>query len=331
MQRMLSLLALVVMSCALTACPKGDGTTSVGYGTGKLSDMLSTEARNMRAALAEAKQPLAVIEARATSGKVHGLATWLTDQLIHHLSAAGISLVERSRLASILAEQNLSMSQLVSDDQALSIGQLVGARSLLVPHYTLLQDAVTVSLRLIDAEDGVIIITAQLSIPRSMLSDELLAELAPEASTPQVTLTLLAEEHKDGPLREHPNGEALSSYTRFKLRVAVDRPLHVYLIAIDAEGHASLLFPGALTGLSNPVTRGEYLLPKETWFVLDEHPGREAMVLLASRDPIGAIEHYVQLAQQAVAGPPTAPALKRLSDALGAKAEVIRAVHYLHR
>ena len=315
----------------LGSCTQGSGPTSAGHGLRKLSDMLRTESTNLRAALPLAQQPLAVIEARATSGRVHGLATWLTDQLIHHLSKAGVSLVERSRLKTVLAEQNLGMSQLVSDDQAISIGQLAGARSLLVPVYTVLAGGVTVSLRLIGSEGAMIIATAQLSIPRGLIPEDLITARQRATSTPQVDLTLLSEEHEEGHLRPLPNGEPLASYTRFKLRLTIDRTLHVYLIAINAQGHASLLFPGALTGLANPVTAGEYLLPLATWFVLDEHPGREAMVLLGSSTSIKDIERLVQLAQQAVAGPPTAPALKRLSSALSSKAEVIRAIHYLHR
>lgn len=76
-------------------------------------------------------------------------------------------------------------------------------------------------------------------------------------------------------------GEVLHSGDRFALRVAVDRPLHVYVVRYSAAGWSTQLFP---TGEDRPLQPGEPLhLPMTgNSYRLDDNPGREEIHVLAS-------------------------------------------------
>lgn len=76
-------------------------------------------------------------------------------------------------------------------------------------------------------------------------------------------------------------GAILHNGDRFALRIAVDRPLHVYVVRYSATGWSMQLFP---TSEDRPLQPGEPLNLPTTGnsYRLDDNPGREEIHVLAS-------------------------------------------------
>lgn len=105
----------------------------------------------------------------------------------------------------------------------------------------------------------------------------------PQSPRDAYTLSLQVEatSHADAIPRIIAPGEVLHNGDRFALRVAVDRPLHVYVVRYSATGWSTQLFP---TSEDRPLQPGEPLhLPTTgNTYRLDENPGREEIHVLAS-------------------------------------------------
>jgi hypothetical protein len=94
-----------------------------------------------------------------------------------------------------------------------------------------------------------------------------------------------------------PAGElVLGRGDRYRLEVEPSRDCWLYAIQTDSEGGGTVLFPNpALSAERNPLRGGtRHVLPDaERWLVLDERPGKETIVVVASAWPAEDIESLI--------------------------------------
>jgi len=126
-------------------------------------------------------------------------------------------------------------------------------------------------------------------------------------------------------------GAVLRSGDRFRIRARASRDAHVYAFIFDAQGRATLLYPGverlfpdlAAAGVrtANPTSgKKDLLIPPDPpkgrpyWFVLDESTGTETFYVAASLAPLEDVEALVSEIE--AAGEPGREAARRLAAAL---------------
>lgn len=101
---------------------------------------------------AERDAPVAVLAFADETGikEWEGLGAAMADLLEASLSSAGVSMVERRLLNHILAEQELSLAELTDPKSAVRVGELVGAKYLLMGSVRQLGSAIRADVRILD-------------------------------------------------------------------------------------------------------------------------------------------------------------------------------------
>lgn len=120
------------------------------------------EAATQPAAGAPSSVTVAVLDFESSLPGNKELGKQISDTLTALLSGEpGITIVERSRLASILSEQELNATGLVDPQQAVRIGQLVGARLLVTGRAFSVDRSVFITVKIIGTEttlvDGMLV------------------------------------------------------------------------------------------------------------------------------------------------------------------------------
>jgi len=82
----------------------------------------------------------------------------------------------------------------------------------------------------------------------------------------------------------------LEGGARLKFLVEPLSPGSVYLILLDSEGNAQVLYRQASRRLEGAGAEPTYIPPGREWFELDDHKGTETFFLLASTEPLAPLE-----------------------------------------
>lgn len=99
------------------------------------------------------------------------------------------------------------------------------------------------------------------------------------------------------------DGTVLHSGDHVQIHYSVDRESYVYVLLDDSKGRVNrlfprtdLLFPEATFTSLNPVAakRTHSSPPGDLWFFLDENPGEETLIVLASTKPLGEIDALLE-------------------------------------
>jgi hypothetical protein len=122
------------------------------------------------------------------------------------------------------------------------------------------------------------------------------------------------------------SGAGVEVGDRLTLEMEISRRLHVYVLNEDDRGNAYVLFPIEDSSLKNPLPAGVHELPgvrddgtQVTWEV-SSTGGRERLLVVASRDPVQALEDVLdQIPAASTAYPRVDPGLLR---GIGALSEV---------
>jgi Ca-activated chloride channel family protein len=97
-----------------------------------------------------------------------GLTELLNETAATHLSRVStFTLVERTRLYAVLAEQELALSDLMDTGKAVGIGKLVAADFIVTGSVVPTSSTVVIFGRVIDTESGEVVSAAQIIVPRS--------------------------------------------------------------------------------------------------------------------------------------------------------------------
>ena len=89
-----------------------------------------------------------------TSGLAEAIGTFIARSGI-------VQLVERSRLQSVIDEQNLGLSGVLDEESATEVGRLLGAQAVILGSYLLEGDRFQVNARMIDTETGRVLTAEQ--------------------------------------------------------------------------------------------------------------------------------------------------------------------------
>lgn len=89
---------------------------------------------------------------------------------------------------------------------------------------------------------------------------------------------------QDGAVLYDGRGD-LSKSDRIKITFSVNQPSYVYVVAIDATGWVTPVFPSAESSLQNPISsRQSVQIPEGSrWYALDQYRGVETFYFMASR------------------------------------------------
>jgi TolB-like protein len=100
------------------------------------------------------------------------LLAFINESALVSLSGnPGLTLVERSRLDAVRAEQNLLRQGLLDTDAAIEVGKLLGAQYMITGQVIPMSSQVIIFARVIQVETGEIVSAAQVFVERSILGD----------------------------------------------------------------------------------------------------------------------------------------------------------------
>lgn len=172
MKRLLVILALVTL-----AAPAALAQKVIGEAAKELADQIAAAAGKQQ------KHKIAVIPFRELDGRSTILGTFLAEELVTDLFAAGtMDIVERSMLDKVMSELKLSQSGAIDPESAKHVGKIVGVEAIVTGSITDLQSYVGVNCRLIDTETGRIFGAAQTKIVKDADLQKILAAAAPVAA-----------------------------------------------------------------------------------------------------------------------------------------------------
>jgi Ca-activated chloride channel family protein len=114
---------------------------------------------------------LAPFSLRGTDSETPLLAFINESALVSLSGNPGLTLVERSRLDAVRAEQNLLRQGIVDTDAAIEVGRLLGAQYMITGQVIPMISQAIIFARVIHVQTGEIISAAQIFIERSMLGD----------------------------------------------------------------------------------------------------------------------------------------------------------------
>jgi len=108
--------------------------------------------------------PIAIVEFEG-NGISQTEAIALTDRLRNELFRLGVfEVVERGMMETILTEQDFQLTGCTTNECAVEIGQLIGARQMLAGTFGKLGSTYTIDMRIIDVETGSILRTTSFDI-----------------------------------------------------------------------------------------------------------------------------------------------------------------------
>jgi hypothetical protein len=111
------------------------------------------------------------------------------------------------------------------------------------------------------------------------------------------------------------DGSAVAAGDRIRLAFSTGSDGYAYVVARNAKGALTLLFPGATVRGASRVRAGsiQQAPPGDQWFTVDAASGPAAIYLLAGHDPL---ENLEELAEDTDAGPSPAARLELLSSTI---------------
>jgi len=139
------------------------------------------------------------------------------------------------------------------------------------------------------------------------------------APLPRFTVywTATGQQFRNGQWAAFPvtDGSSVAAGDRIQLAFSTGSDGYAYVVARDAQGGLTLLFPGATVRGSSRVRAGSVQLapPGDHWFTVDAASGLAAIYLLAGHDPL---ENLEELAEEPESGATPAARLELLSSTL---------------
>ena len=154
----------------------------IGDAAKELADQIATSATK------QGKHKIAVIPFRELDGRSTVLGTYLAEELVTDLFAAGtLDIVERSMLDKVMSELRFSQSGAIDPESAQHVGRIVGVEAIVTGSITDLQSYVGVNCRLINTETGRIFGAAQTKIVKDADLQKILEKPMSETPAPART------------------------------------------------------------------------------------------------------------------------------------------------
>jgi TolB-like protein len=139
-------------------------------------DMSALSLSLARSIESKGKHRVAVVDFTDLQGNVTELGRYLAEELSVSLfnNAKGFEVIDRTHLNSIVQEHKLSAKGLIDPATARKLGEIVGADALVTGTLTPLGDSVRLTMKVIDANTGVLVAASVAEIPKIKAIDALL-------------------------------------------------------------------------------------------------------------------------------------------------------------
>ena len=222
----------------------------------------------------------------------HGLPLAVSDKLS---KISDLHVVERSNLNKILEELNLSQTGIVDETTAPQVGNMLGAKIMLIGSVQKIEDEIRVMVRGVNVStsriDFSVEETASIRSGRDLfeLEDVLTQKIVSNLivvgrANPEFECYTLYKD-KQGKMQILPEGKMLRAGDEYALYVKPIDLCYLYVFQIDGKGMTYRLFPNeAYNTAENPIRPGErcWIPNTEKNFFLDETYGREHLYVFAS-------------------------------------------------
>ena len=110
------------------------------------------------------------------AANVDYLSRTLQEMLLSNLAQApDIQLVERVRLREALEEQRLGSSELVSEDNRIKLGRILGAKYMVFGNYIAMEDKVRLDVRLVEVETSLVKLSEDATTPLDQIAPKVQA------------------------------------------------------------------------------------------------------------------------------------------------------------
>ncbi len=166
-----------------------------------------------------------------------------------------------------------------------SLGKYAGAKVAITGNYWEGKDVIDLSLKATDVDRKVVLSTASVNIPKSLLPD---IPFVPENYNPVVDDEIIKAESKGKDLKvevwvDKPDGIYYEGDS-IKIFVRANKDCYIQLVYYDAQGNAILVFPHKREW-NNKIEGGKvYRVPGD--FVIQPPFGREILKVFASEKPL---------------------------------------------
>jgi TolB-like protein len=222
----------------------------------------------------------------------HGLPLAISDNLS---KISDLHVVERSNLKRILDELNLSQTGIVDETTAQQVGNMLGAKIMLIGSVQKMEDNIRVMVRGVNVSTSRIDFSVEKTVAirnsrdlfelEDVLTQKIMSNLIfIGKANPEFEFYTLYKD-KQGKMQILPEGKMLSAGDEYALYIKPIDLCYLYVFQIDGKGKTYRLFPNKTYKTSeNPIRPSErYWIPNtEKNFFLDESYGREHIYVFAS-------------------------------------------------
>lgn len=235
------------------------------------------------------------------------IAVSLPDHIVQQRPE--LAVITRHNFNSILDAQAMQMSDLFAESDS-GPGELIPARSLLVGFlFPIDEREVNVVAHVLDLETGQTLKASRARIegrqakPLDRFADlPLELEFTASARIRGVEGEILVQE-----------GDVLHSGECLRLRLKPNRPAFLYAFLLDSQGNANLLFPSPSDASARVEGRELSIPSSREYYQLDNHPGKESLLVAASLEPMTDLEDLLaRLEREAAKSSDVMDALSRI-------------------
>jgi hypothetical protein len=253
-------------------------------------------------------QTLALSQIIGVDHRVTALDKLIQDRLMVELTRDGrYKIVEREKIEKVFKEIKLNLSDAIDPATAINAGKLLRADALLTGTSFDLENEFGVNIRIIASQNGQVIRGLELRVAkdrraRALFSQEVTQE--PRGTYPPLQLEMYVIASREREFMIIQEGSVLHSGDRFQVRFRTNADCYFYVVLVEQGGRAQFLFPSVEVPADNKVSGGVHkVLPgMDYWFFLDNRPGVETILGLASYAALDTRKLATQLQEGAATG-----------------------------
>jgi TolB-like protein len=246
------------------------------------------------------KSAIAVVPLSSEGKGTTQLGVMLANGMESALLESGrFRVADRRTLDVVLNEKDLAMA--LAQDHIAELGHALSADALLVGSVALTDDKIVGEIRLVAVKKAEVLATSTFTLPADEETRSLMLyvqrpveKVGQQAALPPISLyyDILAQRQKRaGQFEEIVVNEksVLCSGDQYRIRVHPGSDCYLYVITYDSQGDVYVLFPHAKIKQGNYIRGGcTYTIPgqNDPWYTLDDNPGKETLVFVASYEPL---------------------------------------------
>lgn len=262
--------------------------------------------RLMEQALLPADARVAVLPLVCPNGGTTTLGFLLAEKIAARLvSTKRCRVLDRTHLSAVIEEKDLAYTDMVSADQTKATAKLVSADYLMTGSLVEMGSQIELTAKLLNGGTGDELASAGSHLPRTPDVELMLAYVQrPKTgggSLPPLSLSYNLFCRRGSQDVRLTDGSVVHSGDHFKIHLQASSDCYTYVLLLDSQGKASLLFPHARIPCGNAMKGGvTYEIPPPNapadsqWYIFDQNPGTEQFFILASYEPISQMDNLLK-------------------------------------